>query len=68
MASETEAVIERDANGPFFGGVCGIVEVALFVWVVEVDGGRHDAVLDGQSADDAFDRASGSEEMAGHGF
>lgn len=68
MAPEPEAIIECDANGAFFSGVRGIVEVALFVRVVEVDGGRHEAVLDSQSADNAFDCAGGSEEMAGHGF
>ena len=50
------------------GGVGCVVEVALGVGLVEVDGGGYDSVLECEGADDELDGAGGAEHVAVHGL
>ena len=64
MAAEAEGVIEDGVDLHFAGFVRGVIQVARGIGVIQIDGGRNDAVLDRLDADDAFDRAGGAEHVA----
>ena len=68
MAAEAEGVVERDTDFLLPGGVGDVVEVALGVGIVEIDGGRGYRIADGEGADGGLDGAGGTEEVAGHGL
>jgi hypothetical protein len=48
------------------GGVRHDVHIDLGVEVFDVDGGRHDLILDGLNAGDEFNAAGGAEQVTGH--
>ena len=68
MTSEAEGVAERGFHFDLARGVGAVVEWALRVLVLEIDGGRDDAIADRHKAGEKLDSAGRSEEVAGHGF
>src|SRR5579875_2573662 len=68
MAAESEGVGDGhlDARGTCLVG--HVVQVAFWVRMIEVDGGRDDAMLDGQNAGRGLHRPRSPEEMGMHGL
>src|SRR5690606_5383596 len=68
LAAEAEVVAHGNADRFLAGLVGHVVEVAVGVRFVEVDGRGDRAFLNGFRADDGLDAAGGAEEVAGHGL
>src|SRR5438132_13318666 len=66
VAAEAEGVGHGGADGDAAGGVGDVVEIALGVRVLVVDGGGDDAIADRLDAEDGLDGAGGAKEVAGH--
>lgn len=66
MPAETERIGESEGEVRLDGLVGRIVEVALGVGAVEVDGRRNDPLLEGEDRRDGFRRACGAEHVAVH--
>src|SRR5438552_1613288 len=65
-AAEAERVAQGVAELGRTGGVGRVVEVALGVGVLVVDGRRDELVLERESGDGGLGRAGGAQEVSGH--
>src|SRR4051794_38509486 len=68
MTAEAEAVAHGCGDSALFGFVGGVVQVATFLGVIEVDGGGDEVSLDDQCADDGFHAARCTQEVAQFAF
>src|SRR5262245_19196054 len=68
LSAEAEAVAENVADALLTGSVGDIVEVALRVADLVVDGGRHYALAQCHHGDDQFYRARRRDQMPQHTF
>ena len=63
MTAKAEAIGHDVIDARFAGDVGNVVEVAAFAGVVEVDGGRKDAGVNGQCRGDQLDAAGGPQRV-----
>src|SRR5882724_12364131 len=66
--AEAERIAERIFHGGFASMVGHVVEVALGILVVEVDGGREALIAQRQHSDAGFESAGAAEQVPGHGL
>ena len=66
MAAESEGIAEAESDLGFLSLVGGVVQVALGIRVVQVDGRRNDTVLDSQDGGNGLYRTGSSEHMTVH--
>ena len=64
MAAEAEGIVGDGVNFDFEGLVGGVVEVAVRIWILVVDGRWHKVGLKCLAADGHFDCAGGTEHVA----
>ena len=68
MAAKTEGVVHDGVHGHFARGVRDVIQIALGVGILQIDGRRDDAVFDGQRARGHFHRARRAKHVAGRAF
>src|SRR5690606_28137642 len=65
FTSETRVQIHGDLHGIASGDAGNVVQIAAFLGFGEIDGGRDDAAMDRQRADDRFEGTGPARQMAG---
>ena len=68
VATEAEAVAESDVHFRFARDVWHVVEIALRIRLIEIDGGGHDIFLHGHQAGGDFHSTRGTEKVTCHGL
>lgn len=68
MSAETEGIVQNGGNRAFASCLGHVIEVALGIGLVQIDGWGDDAGFDGFQAGDHFDGSGTAEEVTGHGF
>src|SRR5439155_27207175 len=66
LSAKPEAVGERHVDRSLTGHMGDVIEIALRIRVVEIDGRGEHAVADGQQADDRLDAAGGRDQVPHH--
>src|ERR1035437_4408023 len=67
-AAETKGIRQADVEAVGYGLVGRVVELALGVNVLKVDGGRKHLVLQGQHCNAGFEAAGAAKQMSMHGL
>ena len=68
MAAEAEGVVDDGVHRHLARGVWHIIEVTFGIGSLQIDGRRHDAVLDGQGARGHLHRTGRAQHVAGCAF
>src|SRR5207253_8320595 len=68
LAAETERVGHRDLDLVATWFIRHVVQIALRVRVLQVDGRVNDPVVDAEDRGNRLDRSGGTEQLAGHGL
>ena len=68
VAAEAERIVDDDVHLQLARGVRHVVQIALGIGYLQINGWRHDAVFDGQRANRHFHRARRAEHVAGRAF
>ena len=65
VTTEAEGVVNDGVHRHLARGVRDVIQIALGVGILQIDGRRDDAVFDGENAHGGFHRAGGAEHVAG---
>ncbi len=65
-ATETEVVFQRVVNFDIASGVGAVIQIALRILIVQVDGGPHFLVMQSQHRENTFNATCTTQQVAGH--
>src|ERR1700757_4940594 len=68
VATEAEGVVQSNSYVLLAGDIRDVVQVALRVRIIEIDSGRHHAMIHGQDANCTFHCSRAAEQMTNHRF
>ena len=67
-ATETEVIFQRVFNVDVACGVGTIIQIAFWILVVQVDGGGHFLMVQGQDCENTFNATRTTQQVPGHGL
>ena len=67
-AAETEVIFQRVLNVDVACGVGTIIQIAFWILVVQVDGGRHFLIVQGQDRENALYATRATQQVSCHGL
>ncbi len=67
-ATEAEGVAHGNIHAGFTGNIWNIVQIALRILIVHIDGRRQNLVTDSQHAEYRFNTTRCTQQMPGHGL